>query len=167
MPIEEFSISMLTELPYNLPGRVFRSAMPFSSFDRQGNLLEAYRREGISVVVLLVGDGECLEKTGFDLRGIYEKEGYEVIQLPVLDFDSPPNGELKTAVGYALQHVYDGKNLVVHCYAGVGRTGMFLACLARQVFGLGGEQAINWVRNYIPRAVETNEQIQMILEYKG
>jgi protein tyrosine/serine phosphatase len=158
---------MLTELPFNLPGRVFRSAMPLSSFDRQGTLLEAYRQEGVSVVVLLVGDNECSERTGIDLRGFYEEKGYEVIHLPVLDFDSPPNGELKAAVGNALRYVGNGKNLVVHCYAGIGRTGMFLACMARQVFGLGGQQAIQWVRNYIPGAVETNEQIQMILEYEG
>jgi hypothetical protein len=165
MLTEDFSLSTLTELPFGLPGKVFRSAMPFSDYDQQGNLLGAYHQEGISIIVLLVGDAECLERAGVDLRGVYQEKGYEVIQLAVHDFDSPPNGELKTAVEDALQGVSGGKNLVAHCYAGVGRTGMFLACMARQVFGMGAEEAIRWIRSYIPRAVETNEQIQMIHEY--
>ncbi len=36
------------------------------------------------------------------------------------------------------------------------------AYLAKQILGLSGEEAINWVRQYIDRAVETNEQRQLI-----
>jgi len=45
----------------------------------------------------------------------------------------------------------------------VGRTGLFAACLARRVLGLSGEDAIRWVRRFIPEAVETSEQWQMVI----
>jgi len=41
---------------------------------------------------------------------------------------------------------------------------MFAACLAKQILGLSGEEAIKWVRHYIDGAVETAEQKQLITE---
>jgi hypothetical protein len=42
---------------------------------------------------------------------------------------------------------------------------MLLACLAKQTLGLDGAAAIQWVRQYIPGAVETDAQSQFVNEF--
>src|SRR5262245_18604673 len=44
-----------------------------------------------------------------------------------------------------------------------GRTGLFTASLAKRCLGLSGAEALQWVRRFIPRAVETPEQQQLVL----
>jgi hypothetical protein len=42
---------------------------------------------------------------------------------------------------------------------------MVLACLARVVFGFDGKDAIRWVRQFIPSAVETRQQEKFVEEF--
>jgi len=155
----------LTELPFHLPGRVFRSAMPFSSFDPNGKLLERYLEEQVSVVVLLVSDGNCWKHSGRDLRSLYQDQGLTVIYLPIPDFGVPEQDELERDVTAALGYSLEGKNIAIHCQAGIGRTGTFAACLAKRTLGLSGDEAIDWVRQWIPGGIETSEQEQLVRSY--
>jgi protein-tyrosine phosphatase len=152
----------LIELPFGLPGRIYRGRMPFSAKDPRGEIFSRMQELGISVVVLLAERNECLERCGHDLPAFYAQHSLEVIHLPIPDFSVPEPAALLQAVEAALQCVGTGKNIVVHCYAGYGRTGMFLACLARRVFQMTPEAAIMWVRDYVPGAVEVAEQIQVV-----
>jgi hypothetical protein len=38
--------------------------------------------------------------------------------------------------------------------------------MAKRVFGISGQEAINWVRQYIPDALPNEEQTRFILENK-
>jgi protein-tyrosine phosphatase len=154
----------LTELPFGLPGRIFRSAMPYSSYDPAGDLLELYQQEGMSVIVLLAEVGEYLAQARRDLRALYAQRGFEVIYLPISDF-GVPNLSLNPTIRAVLEHARSGENIVIHCLAGIGRTGLFAACLAREALGLSGEEAIQWVRAWIPKAVETDAQRKAVLGY--
>jgi protein-tyrosine phosphatase len=155
----------LTELPYGLPGRVFRSQMPYSSYDPRGELVEQYLSDGIEAIVLLVRDEESRDITQRDLKQHYVERGFQVIHLPIKDFGIPDLDELRQAVKVAHQLAREGKNLVIHCHAGIGRTGMFAACLATEALGLSGERAIDWAKEQIPDAVETREQRLAVLHY--
>ena len=55
----------------------------------------------------------------------------------------------------------------VVCSAGIGRTGLFTASLAKRYLGLSGAEALQWGRRFIPRAVETPEQQQLVLDDDG
>ena len=79
------------------------------------------------------------------------------------DFDVPKNNEdLEIAINETIKQAKDGKNLAVHCFAGRGRTGMFIALLARRVLKMGGNEAITWTRKLFS-AIETGSQRQIVI----
>ncbi len=155
----------LIEFPLGFSGRVFRSPMPFTAYDPFEMLFKQYQEQEVSVVVLLVEDEQCIARTGRNLRLFYHEKGMEVIHLPIPDFGVPSLPALEEAVQSAIDRANQGKNIVVHCYAGLGRTGTFLACLARRAFGMTGDQAVKWVRSYLSPAIETPGQVRVIQEF--
>lgn len=156
----------LVEFPYGLPGRIFRSPMPFTAQDPGNTLFRQYQDEGVEVIVLLVEDEQALSKSGRNLRQFYQDHGMEVIHLPIPDFQVPAPEALEVAIAATIERARAGKGIVVHCYAGLGRTGMFLACLARRLHGMSADQAIHWVRVILPGAIETLAQIQVVQEFE-
>lgn len=155
----------LTLLPFNLTGNIYRSPMPYSSYDSGEEVYPAYQEAGIQVVVVLAEREECLDNAGRDLLKLYERDGLRVIHAPVRDFGTPDPGIIEPAVQEVIRAAQSGKHVAVHCHAGIGRTGTFLACLACDVFGWEGDQAVAWVRQYVPGAVETSAQQTWVREY--
>jgi len=155
---------LLTELPYHLPGRIFRSPMPFSVYDPQGESLLEFKREKGSLVVLLAEEAECIERTGRNLKSLYDQEGLHVIHFPIPDFGVPSKGDLEETIRKTIRHAQSGQNIVIHCHAGLGRTGVFVAYLAKEILGLSSAEAIHWTRKYIPHALETLEQERFIMD---
>lgn len=153
----------LTELPFGFPGRIFRSPMPFGPYDLHGAVYEHFCAEHISVIVLLASDDECLHRTGRRLRPFYLKEGFQVLYLPIPDCSVPAQDDLEHAVAQTSAYAQAGHHIVVHCAAGIGRTGLFMASLAKRYLGFSGVEAMQWVRRFIPQAVETPEQQQLLL----
>jgi len=153
----------LVELPLRLPGKVFRSQMPFGHFDPAEEVYEEFERAEIDIIVLLVEESEYRRITGRDLKSLYIKDGYEVIHFPILDFSVPAREELVPVVEKAVSLAGQGKNMVVHCHAGIGRAGLFLAAMAKKALGLSGEEAIRFVRSHVPFALETSEQRRFVI----
>jgi protein-tyrosine phosphatase len=157
----------MNELPYGLQGKVFGSGMPYSPvYDPTGTLFELYQQQGVGAVVLLAEDEECLKYTGRNLRELYADQGMKVIFLPIRDLGTPDLEALTEAVEDALSQAGDGVSIAMHCYSGVGRTGMFAACMAKRAFNLDAMGAIDWVRKSIPEAVETPEQAKIVNLFK-
>jgi protein-tyrosine phosphatase len=160
-------MEFLTELPYKLPGMVYRSPMPGSRlYDPAGQVLPAYRTAGVQVVVVLTPWEEVRQKSRLDLRAAYAKAGMDVIYLPTPDFGTPEEPAFRQALNEALNAARAGKNVAVHCHAGLGRTGIFAACMAKVVFDLDGRQAFDWVRAAIPGAVENLGQMAFIEAFR-
>ena len=111
----------------------------------------------------LASDEECLHKTGCHLRALYLKEGFQVLYLPIPDFGVPTKDDLEQAVQHTIAYAQAGHHIVIHCSAGIGRTGLFTAYLAKRCLGLSGAEALQWVRRFIPQAVETPEQQRLVL----
>jgi predicted protein tyrosine phosphatase len=155
---------VLTELPFGLTGRIFRSPMPFSPYDPSGQALATYQRHAISLIVILAETEECLHMTGQDLPALYRRVGFQVLHLPIPDGGVPSREALTQLVSAVIQHAQSGGHIVIHCYAGIGRTGLVLAAMAKRLLGMSGDSAIAWVRRYIPRAVETPWQRVLLLE---
>ena len=152
----------LTELPFTFRGRIFRSAMPFSSYDPEGKLIPAFTENDISLIVMLVSDEECLRVTGRNLHEAYQAKGFEIIHLPIQDFNIPELVEVREAIHSVLSYSQSGAGVAIHCHAGIGRTGMFAACLAKLGMNYPSDEAIRWVREFIPGAVEVPDQERLV-----
>lgn len=147
----------------SLKGRLFRSPMPFRRDD--GDLLDAAMADGVRVVVMLTSMEEGLEKARRDLLAEYASRSLVCIHLPIGDFEVPTDrGALESALGSAESHLQGGEGVLVHCAAGIGRTGLFLACLVGRVARLDGTLATVWVRKFIPGAVETPSQEDFVAQ---
>lgn len=144
---------LVIEIPFGLPGKIYRSPMPFSRFDPRGEVWPAYREREIEAVIILTEPQEYLVYARRDLPSFYRSQGLDVIASPIPDFSVPNDRKsFREALEFASDELRAGRNLAVHCYAGVGRTGTFLACLAKQLAGKDGQTAIEWVRARVPGA---------------
>ncbi|UCD41639.1 MAG: dual specificity protein phosphatase family protein [Chloroflexota bacterium] len=155
----------LTEIPLNTSGSVYRSAMPYSTYDRGGDLIPEYKDRKISWIIMLSSDEEVQRITGYDLRQLYRSEGFDILYLPIPDFGTPDMVALRDMIQKALSISQSGKGLVIHCHAGLGRTGMFVACLAKEGLDYSSEEAIKWIRDLIPGAVEDPEQEMIVRSF--
>ena len=139
--------------------------MPFSQFDR-GNVWQSFLEEGIDLVVILTEKQEYLVYARKDLPDFYNTMGMAVNHIPVPDFGVPEDLESwQAGLDQVIDAAQKGQNIVVHCLAGIGRTGTFLACLAREDLGLVGLDAIQWVRDSIPGAMENAYQEDFVINY--
>lgn len=140
--------------------------MPFSRFDG-GDVWSSFQEQQVDLVVILTEQQEYLVFAGKDLPEVYRSRGMNVLHIPVPDFGIPTDlkkwEEGLEAVSSAADN---GKNIVVHCLAGVGRTGTFLACLAKEKLGFEGKDAINWVRESVPGAMENRFQEEFVIQYQ-
>jgi protein-tyrosine phosphatase len=158
-------VDVLTELPLDLPGRLFRCAMPFSAYDPDGRALDEFRTRQVTVVVVLAEADECDRIAGHDLRRVYADAGLEIVDFPIKDFGVATEDELRRVVERVLARLRGGRNVAVHCHAGKGRAGTIAACVVREVLGLPGDDAIAWVRRHVPGAVETSAQFDVIRRF--
>lgn len=87
------------------------------------------------------------------------------IDIPTPDFNVPSKTTLDLGVRKAVKAILKGQPLYVGCMAGRGRTGLFLAILAK-TFGV--ENPVEYVReNYYSHAVETQGQYDFVTRYEA
>jgi protein-tyrosine phosphatase len=161
----------LTPIPLPPPaaalrGALFRSAMPFRHDD--GQLLDEAVAAGVRAVVWLTSAEEALLKSGRDLAAEYAARGLACVHLPIPDYEPPSDRDaLVAAIEVAAGHLRAGEGVLVHCAAGIGRTGLFLACLIGRLSTLAGPDCVRWVRARVSGAVETDEQRAFVDGFVG
>ncbi|MEN6482623.1 MAG: dual specificity protein phosphatase family protein [Anaerolineaceae bacterium] len=152
----------LIEIPFGLPGKIYRSPLPNGIHDIGGTTLLEFLIADIDTVLTLVEESEWQQ----DLRQVYRQNHLKMIYLPIADYMPPTDAlEISNALSQVLQLAKNGKNVAIHCNAGIGRTGMVLSLLARCVFHFDGTQATAWVRNYLPHAVESDGQSKFVAAF--
>lgn len=94
----------------------------------------------------------------------------ETIHLPIRDFGLPTREEMVVILNAIDDALARGRNIYLHCWGGIGRTGTAVGCyLVRH--GMTGDEALaqlaRWWENdprrpYYPRTPETDEQVNFV-----
>ncbi len=159
------SMANIINLPFALRGQVYRSPLPFGAFDPENHILSQWKEANIHQVYSLIQLREWQDKAWQDARPMILDAGMSLLMYPILDFGVPDDmKKFSDNVKLALDAAKEGKNIIVHCNAGWGRTGLFLTEMAIQHFHLAVREAVVWVRQFVPPAVENNEQYQFLLD---
>ena len=137
--------------------------MPFGLYDPDGKLLGDYTSAGITAVALLAELEECREKTGRDLLSIYQEQRFTVFSLPIVNYGVPARNRLPQLLMQVQTYAAQGHNIAIHCSAGLGRTALIAALLAKTILRLSGLDAIKWLGQHQPGALLTPAQIALIM----
>ncbi|XP_040890956.1 protein tyrosine phosphatase domain-containing protein 1 isoform X2 [Toxotes jaculatrix] len=147
-------------------------ARPSTEIIEKFNIIEQFQRCGLKTVINLQRPGEHAscgnpleQESGFTYRpetfmeaGIYYYnfgwKDYGVASLTtILD--------MVKVMSFAVQ---EGK-LAVHCHAGLGRTGVLLACYLVFTSRMSADQAILFVRAKRPNSIQTRGQLLCVREF--
>jgi len=118
--------------------------------------LEWLRKHGIELLISLTEDPPR--------RDWINGAGLMLIHEPMMDMAAPERGQLDHCVS-VIRKAHERKmGLAIHCAAGLGRTGVVLACYFIDK-GLTAANAIARVRRLRPGSIETEEQEKAIEEF--
>lgn len=154
---------IFVRIPLETRGHLYVSPMPFGPYDRFNRLLTLYRRHHVHRVLMLVTDEELAKKGRKDLRELFHRYGIETTRLPFQDLTRPLDEHIAGIMPQVLAHLQK-RNLVIHCNAGVGRTGIMAACVVRAVRGCTGEEALAHIRNHMHIRL-TDEQVRFVHDW--
>ncbi|NLE99845.1 MAG: hypothetical protein GX601_02595 [Anaerolineales bacterium] len=150
------------------PGKLLAGEYPRNRDEASSRLkMHALIAAGITVFTDLTDEGEGL------LPYVHLAGGASHVRFPVRDLSIPDSREVTIAILDAIDHyLTQGEVVYVHCWGGVGRTGVVVGCwLARH--GLQGQAALDRLRmlwRQCPKSAyrnspETPEQEKYILQW--
>jgi protein tyrosine phosphatase (PTP) superfamily phosphohydrolase (DUF442 family) len=89
-----------------------------------------WRGSGLDVIVSMLEREEAEDMGLADQSEICRAAGLHYINCPVPDHGTPEDeGAVLAAVDEALAHLKQGKRVAAHCFAGIGRSPLFVACV--------------------------------------
>jgi len=117
------------------------------------------RIHGVGALVRLVESDEAFV-TAKDVNDA----GLEDYNEPVRDFTAPTQEQIDKIIKYIDSHLERGVPVGVSCNAGIGRTGVILACYLVHK-GFTAKDAIELLRKKRDRIPEVQEQTEAIKDY--
>ena len=111
------------------PGKLALAARPRGE-DWLEDEVKSWRQAGVNTVLSLLEPAEEVDLGLKDEANLVKRQGMKFLSLPIPDRHIPNSESELTATLERLDaDLSSGKNVVVHCRQGVGRTGLVAACL--------------------------------------
>ncbi|MCK5391416.1 MAG: dual specificity protein phosphatase family protein [Deltaproteobacteria bacterium] len=116
--------------------------------------LDFLKAKGVEVIVNLQEKEHFLDHDGFIVKNI-----------SINDFGTPNYEDFVEFIDFVSAHIAQEKRVVVHCYAGMGRTNLMLATYLVHKQGIHPDQALEEVRLKRPVHLVTYRQEESLREY--
>ena len=147
---------MLGNYSFLIPGKLAGAAMPGSFAPLKEDLAQA-KRDGIGAVAALTETASTATAA--------REAGLEYKHIPVDDFSPPTMKQFREFVEFVDEQNAREHAVLVHCRAGIGRTGTMLAAylIAK---GASARDAVEKLRQARPSSVETANQLQALYEWE-
>jgi len=134
-------------LPPGVPGNLFLSGMPgyYDSFFEERDLIVA---AGVQTVFCLPPMEEIRRKSPVYARAIEAGElPWEMRHFPIEDLSVPDDEEAFVALAReAADDLRAGQRVMIHCTAGIGRTGLLAVCVL-MALGMSRDAAVQAVHS--------------------
>jgi len=146
---------MLQNFSFLIDDVLAASAYPGGCEDLTEDLREA-AHEGITAIVTLTQERLTIAEV--------EKRGMAYLHLPVPDFQPPRHAQIVAFISFVEKVKSEGGAVLVHCRAGIGRTGTMLAAWLIHE-GMQPEEAIREVRRRRPGSIESAAQEDCLFKF--
>jgi len=91
---------------------------------------------------------------------------FTACHVPIQDFSPPTLDQADEAIAFLRERIAAKEPVLVHCGAGIGRTGTILAAYLIAIEALAAAKAINEIRHLRPGSIETLEQEDFLKHYE-
>jgi atypical dual specificity phosphatase len=115
------------------------------------------RQHGVQFIICVAEDPP--QRAWINEAGLFS------MHIPVEDMHPPTQPQIDLCLASIDKANANELGVVVHCRAGLGRTGTMIACWLVQHENLSARDAITRVRRLRPGSVETEEQADAIAEF--
>lgn len=93
-------------------------------------------------------------------------EGLEYLHVPTEDLTAPDIEKIDTVVDFIHERIKNKEPIMVHCAAGIGRTGTILASYLVKYQNLTAKDAIEKVRQERPGSIQSESQEMTVTFYE-
>ncbi|KAM4609757.1 protein tyrosine phosphatase domain-containing protein 1 [Polymixia lowei] len=145
---------------------------PSTEIIEKYNIIDQFKRSGIKTVINLQKPGEhascgnALEpESGFSYRPeVFMENDIYFYNFGWDDYGVANLTTLLDMVKVMVFAMQEGK-IAIHCHAGLGRTGVLLACFLAYTTRMSADQAILYVRAKRPNSIQTRGQLQCVRQF--
>lgn len=139
------SLFRSVDLPDDVRGNLYLHSMP-GRFEPYQATLDAIRMKGVSEVVCLTSMDEIEVKSPEYARALERNSvTWDQKSFPIVDFGVPADrAKFLDFVNSVADDLRAGTNLLMHCAAGIGRTGTVASCVL-VALGLSPQEAVKRV----------------------
>jgi protein-tyrosine phosphatase len=117
---------------------------------------------GGTTVVCLVEERELSGHWPHYVEWLHDHRGSSAVWFPIHDLNAPTLGHTLDLLADLQARLASGEHLLVHCAAGIGRTGTLAACILVQQ-GMSVDDALELVRTSRPMAgPEVGPQLDLV-----
>ena len=159
----------LSNINKNWFGRLILSSCPTINRNAEPsfleNLLIEYKRKRVKLVITLLDSDEIADLGIISFSTLLMDSGFHWIHCPIRDRSTCSDQKrIRTLLEDIKEVLKSDKSVLIHCHAGLGRTGLLAATFLVSM-GLTADSAIKTIRETRPGSIETTEQERFVKEW--